>query len=63
MARRKKINPMATAFVIAGAVGVGYLVWKFVISPRKKSMREIIPPYVENTMDSDFVEVIDPNQA
>jgi|1048.fasta_scaffold01966_4 hypothetical protein len=63
MARRKKINPLATAFVIAGAVGVGFLVWKFVISPKKKSMREILPPYGENTMDSDFVEVIDQNVA
>lgn len=60
MARRKKLSPVATILTI-GALGLsGYALYRFVIKPamdRKKALNNI------PIMDTDFVEVVDPNQA
>lgn len=39
MARKKKLNPMATALTIA-AVGVtGWAIWNFIIKPRRNKLK------------------------
>jgi hypothetical protein len=39
MARKKKLNPMATALTIA-AVGVtGWVVWNYIIKPRRNKLK------------------------
>jgi hypothetical protein len=57
---RKKLSPLATILTI-GAVGLtGFAVYRFLIKPamdRKKALNNI------PIMDTDFVEVVDPNQA
>ena len=57
---RKKLSPLATLLTI-GAVGLtGFAVYKFLIKPmrdRKKALNDI------QIMDTDFVEVVDQNQA
>ena len=40
MARKKKLNPMATALTIA-AVGVtGWFVWNYIIKPRRNKLKQ-----------------------
>jgi hypothetical protein len=61
MATKKKMNPVATALVIA-AVGVtGFIVWKYVIAPRRNklkaaSMQDIIDsePEPRDVIDAKF---------
>ena len=50
MARKKKLNPIATALTIA-AVGVtGFAIWKFIIEPRRKKLKSAS---MENIFDSE----------
>jgi len=65
MATKKKINPLATALVIAGVGVTGWLVWTYIIAPRRNklrqaSMQDIIDsePAPADVLDAQF-EVID----
>ena len=40
MARKKKLNPIATALTIAGIGVTGWLVWKYVINPRRNKLKQ-----------------------
>jgi peptidoglycan/LPS O-acetylase OafA/YrhL len=66
MAQKKKLNPMATALTIA-AVGVtGWILWKFVINPRRKKLKQEsmgvdLPIDQSEIFDAQF-EIIDNDQ-
>jgi hypothetical protein len=62
MARKKKLNPIATAGVIAVAGVTGFLVWKFLIKPALNKKRGILPTGSE-TQEVDYVEVVNDNIA
>jgi len=58
---RRKLSPLATILTI-GAIGLtGFAVYKFIIKPYKDKKRAPIIPI--DSIDADFVEVVDPNQA
>lgn len=61
MARKKKLNPIATAGVIAVAGITGYLAWKFLIKPALDKRRNL--PTGNSTQEADYVEVITDNIA
>lgn len=50
MARKKKLNPLATALTIA-AVGVtGFVIWKYIIEPRRNKLKSAS---MQNIFDSE----------
>jgi hypothetical protein len=61
MARKKKLNPMATALTIA-AVGVtGWVVWNYIIKPRRNKLKQEsmgVDSIPSEILDAQF-EVID----
>ena len=61
MARKKKLNPLATALTIA-AVGVtGWAVWNFIIKPRRNKLKQEsmgVDSIPSEILDAQF-EVID----
>ena len=61
MARKKKLNPIATAGVIAVAGVTGFLLWKFLIKPAIN--KRLNPPTATGTQDADYVEVVTDNIA
>lgn len=68
MARKKKLNPLAAALTIA-AIGVtGFVVWTYIIKPRRNklknaSMFDIIDsPLPGEVLDAQF-ELVDDQQT
>lgn len=68
MARKKKLNPIATALTIAAVGLTGFVVWKYIIEPRRNklksaSMQDIIDsePEAADILDAQF-EVINNNE-
>lgn len=68
MARKKKMNPIATALTIAAVGFTGYAIWKFIIQPKRNklksaSMQDIIDsePEPADILDAQF-EVINTDQ-
>ncbi len=69
MARKKKMNPIATALVIATIGVTGWAVWNYIIKPRRQSkknasMFDIMDsePTPAEIVDAQF-EVINDQQA
>jgi hypothetical protein len=63
MARKKTINPVATALTIA-AVGVtGWAIWTYLIKPRREKMKrasmEIIDSVPSEILDAQFEQIDD----
>jgi hypothetical protein len=63
--RKKKINPIATALTIAGLGLTGWLLWKYVINPRRNKLKAAStqPNFVDSEiLDANF-EIVDDQQA
>jgi len=58
MARKKKLNPIATALTIAGLGVTGFLLWKFVIKPyRAKKLQETKGTILDSVIDTNYTEI------
>lgn len=58
MARKRKLNPIATALTLAGLGVTGFLVWKFVIKPYKaKKLQQTKGFIIDSMIDADFTEI------
>jgi hypothetical protein len=69
MARKKKLNPIATALTIAAVGLTGWAIWTYIIKPRRNklksaSMFDIIDsePTPGEVLDAQF-EIVDDQQA
>jgi hypothetical protein len=40
MARKKKLDPIATALTVAGIAAASWAVWKYVISPYRNKLKQ-----------------------
>jgi len=66
MAKKKEIDPIATALTVAGIAAAGWAVWKYVISPyrnklKQSSMGGVDSPINSEILDAQF-EIIDNGQ-
>lgn len=66
MARKKKINPLATALTIAAIGATGWAVWNFIIKPQRDKKRAASMGPVDSIpgeiLDAQF-EVVDEQTA
>jgi hypothetical protein len=66
MATKKKFNPLAAAITIAAIGATGFLVWNFIIKPRRKKkeqdISDLIASYPKEVLDAQF-EIVDDQQA
>lgn len=66
MARKKKINPLATAVTIAAVGFTGWAVWNFIIKPQRDKKRAASMQPVDSIpgeiLDAQF-EVVDEQTA
>jgi hypothetical protein len=65
MAKKKEVDPMATALTIAGIAAAGWAVWKYVISPYRNKLKQssmgVDSPMNYEILDAQF-EIIDNGQ-
>ena len=59
--RKKKLNPIATAGILAVVGITGFLAWKYLIKPAVN--KRLNPPTGTGTQDADYVEVVTDNIA
>jgi len=63
---KKKFNPLAAGLTIAAIAGAGFLVYQFIIKPRRQkkeqNISDLIAGYPQEVLDAQF-EVIDDQQA
>jgi len=63
---KKKINPLAAGLTIAAIAGAGFLVYQFIIKPRRQkkesNISDLIAGYPQEVLDAQF-EVVDDQQA
>jgi hypothetical protein len=61
MATKKKFNPTAAALTILGVGVTGFLVWQFIIKPRreknKKQVTDLIASYPSEVLDAQFEQI------
>jgi hypothetical protein len=63
MARKKTINPVATALTIAAVGFTGWALWTYLIKPRREKMKrasmEIIDSVPSEILDAQFEQIDD----
>lgn len=59
--RKKKLNPIATAGILAVVGVTGFLAWKYLIKPAIDKKKGLVNP--PGTSDVDYVEVVTDNIA
>jgi len=61
MATKKKFNPTAAALTILGLGVTGFLVWEFIIKPRrekkKQQVNDLIASYPSEVLDAQFEQI------
>jgi hypothetical protein len=67
MARKKKLNPIATALTIAAVGLTGWALWKYVIEPRRNKLKVASmvdsPIDTNEILDAQFEDVTNDQQA
>ena len=60
MARKKKLNPIATALTIAAVGLTGFAIWKFIIEPKRNKRRSAL---IQDVFDSEVEanDILDAN--
>jgi hypothetical protein len=61
MATKRKFNPTAAALTILGVGVTGFLVWEFVIKPRRakknQQITDLIASYPSEVLDAQFEQI------
>jgi len=61
MAQKKKINPTAAALTLLGLGVTGFLVWQFIIKPRREKknqqINDLIASYPSEVLDAQFEQI------
>jgi hypothetical protein len=67
MARKKKLDPIATALTVAGIAAASWAVWKYVISPYRNKLKQssmgVDSPMNYEILDAQFEIIDNGNQA
>jgi hypothetical protein len=56
MARKKQLNPMATALTLAALGVTGFLIYKFIIKPRVDRKKDIAINFNTEQQNSDILD-------
>jgi hypothetical protein len=67
MARKKKLDPIATALTVAGIAAASWAVWKYVISPYRNKLKQssmgVDSSINDEILDAQFEILDNGNQA